>query len=140
MIKRFKPKSSAKTQLLLSGIMWLVVGVVLYGRAIKWLLTAPYSSTTVFIAIGGATILGLIKGKVVLDRAAKKAIARITSRGDGTCLLGFFSFKSWLLILLMITMGKLLRMSPAPILVISIIYMAIGVALFFASRNFFCTL
>ncbi len=136
-LHRLKPKSKAKTQLLLAGTMWFTVGIILYIRALRWLFANHYGSMTILLSIGGATIVGLIKGKMALDRAAQRAITRIATRGDGTCLFGFFSYKSWLLILLMITMGKLLRMSPAPIILVSTLYMAIGTALSFSSRSFF---
>lgn len=136
-IHSLTPRSTAKRQLFLAGTMWLIVGVILYIRALSWLFSHQYELWAIVFCIGGATLIGLLKGRMALDKAAHKAIARIKERGDGTCMFGFFSIKSWLLIGLMIAMGRLLRMSPTPIYIVSTIYMAIGTALSFSSRVFF---
>ncbi|WP_067620464.1 hypothetical protein [Dissulfuribacter thermophilus] len=135
-----KPKGSSKKQLFLAGAMWSLVGIMLFFRGIRWLILNQYENWLIIICILGATVIGLIKGKIILDKAANKATIRIQKRGDDKCLFGFFSWKNWLLIALMITLGRLLRASPAPVYVVSTIYMAIGTALTYSSRIFFTSI
>jgi len=63
----------------------------------------------------------------------KRLVARIIERGEGRCLGGFVSWKTWLLILGMMAMGWALRRSGAPFWVIGVLYAGIGTALVTAS-------
>ena len=135
-----KPKTTARGQLFLAGTMWLIVGIVLYIRALGWLFSHNYGVLVIVFCLSGATLLGLLKGNMALDKVAEKATSRIRQRGDDACLFGFFSLKSWFLIGFMIAMGKLLRMSSTPVYIVSILYMAIGIALTFSSRIFFTSM
>lgn len=78
-----------------------------------------------------AVVLGLLKARFVLRRAARRTIQHITSRGDGRCLGGFLSWKTWLLVIAMIALGRLLRseLVPIPLAWIGLLYAAVGVAM-----------
>ncbi len=82
-----------------------------------------------------AALPGILKALFVLDRAAAKGVARIRERGDGRCIGGFLSVKSWLLVLVMMAGGRLLRAGYLPKTLIGFLYVAIGVALVFGSRR-----
>lgn len=86
--------------------------------------------------IGGAIIIGALKGQFIFVRNAKKNIKRIIQRGDGKCLGGFISWKNWLLVISMILMGKILRLSSLPEVLIWDVYVAVGFALLISSRVF----
>ena len=78
--------------------------------------------------------MGALKARFVLDKAARKALARICERGDGRCLGGFQSPSSWALVALMMVGGRALRhwlLGPGPA---GLLYLAIGVALLGSSR------
>ena len=133
-LERFKPASSARTQLALSGTMWTVVGSVLALLGGWWVLhdgqlwkLAPLLT---------ALALGLLKSEFVLDRAAERISNRIIDRGNGRCIGGFLSPSSWLLVILMAGGGRLLRSSPVPRFWIGLLYSGVGIGLFRSSRIF----
>lgn len=82
-----------------------------------------------------ALLLGTIKSLLVLDRSAKKSIARIIETRDGKCIGGVYSIKTWALVLVMMLAGCLLRNSSLPKEFLGLFYVAIGWALVFSSRN-----
>ena len=133
-------RGKIRGQILLAGTLWLIVGVILSLRALGWLYIHQYGVKIFCLCILGGAVIGLLKGNMVLDKTARKAISRIHERGDGASIFGFFSMKNWLLIALMIVLGRLLRTSPAPIPLVSTVYIAIGTALSYSSRQFFTAL
>ncbi len=81
-------------------------------------------------------LLGLFKGKFVLTKSASRNVHRIRCRPEGRyCLGGFMTWKAWLLVAGMIMLGRLLRMSPLPPLLVWGIYSAIGAALLMGSLH-----
>jgi len=132
-LERWKPRASGRTQLLLAAGLWTVVGSLLLAFGTRWTLGAlgPVGGPLV-LALGiGA---GLFKGRFVLDRAAGRIADRIVRRGDGRCLGGFLSVRSWLLVALMSGAGRLLRGGLLPPAVIGPLYAAIGAGLLYSSR------
>jgi len=81
-----------------------------------------------------ALAVGTIKSLLILDKTARKTIERIVGMQDGTCLGAIYSWKTWLLVILMIGSGILLRTFFTPGIVIGLLYAAVGWALLFSSR------
>lgn len=127
----FKPASSHKTQLLIAALMWTLVGFGLLGFGLKWLLQSR--TEWVFLLLLGVLLIGVTKGVFMLRKSALRAINRIKNRGDGTCVFGVFSLWQWMLVGVMITGGRLLRMSGLPDEILGTLYAAIGIALFIGS-------
>jgi hypothetical protein len=88
-----------------------------------------------WLLVAAAVALGLIKARFVLDRTAIRMIERIRARGDGRCIGGFQSLRSWVFVLLMVAAGRLLRGSPLPRIVAGLLYLAVGTALLLATRR-----
>ncbi len=91
-------------------------------------------------ALAAALVIGVLKSRYLLDRVATKAIARIRTRGKA-CFFGFFSWRSWLLVGLMMGGGITLRhlvVHPGVIGagIMGALYLGIGSALFIADRLF----
>ncbi|MGC8735274.1 MAG: hypothetical protein ACP5SG_00595 [Dissulfurimicrobium sp.] len=129
------PRSSALTNLFLAGLMWSLVGTFLLlrgGLNMNGFVGRPVYP--VFLAAWAA--VGLLKGRLILDRAAVKVLERIVERGDGRCMGGFLGARSWGLILAMIMLGRILRLSPLPPSFVWGVYTAIGTGLLFSSRTF----
>ncbi|MFH0981076.1 MAG: hypothetical protein V2A79_06015 [Planctomycetota bacterium] len=133
-VETFKPAASRRTHLLLAAVMWTVVGALLFYFGSRWVLQAHVSHA--YLQIAAAAGLGVVKARFVLDRAAGRIIARIRARGDGRCLGGFLSFKSWGLVVFMVGAGRLLRRGLLPAPVVGLLYTAIGTALVVGARNF----
>jgi len=132
-LERWKPRAAGRTQLLLAAALWSCVGAALLLAGARWNLRAAGApGGFLLVALGAAT--GLLKGWFVLDRAALRIADRIASRGDGRCIGGFLSARSWLLVALMSGAGRLLRGGLLPLPVAGTLYVAIGTGLLFSSR------
>lgn len=125
---RFKPGASVRTNLLVAAVMWSFVGLYLMVRG--YLLDAGLP----WVFLGLALVLGTVKASWIIERAARKNIARIVARPDGMCLGGVYSWGMWAMVVCMMLGGRLLRNSPVPPLVVGVIYVAVGWALLLASR------
>jgi hypothetical protein len=113
-------------------MMWSMAGTGILTAGCVWIFRSRSPAAVPVLLL--ALAVGAVKARLVLDRAARKILARIESRGDGRCLGGFLSWRSWLLVATMILLGRLLRASPLPLIVRGGIYAAIGAALLIASR------
>lgn len=116
----------------MASLMWSLAGLGLCIAGTIWMAQSR-SSWVVPIALV-AIAAGIMKARLVLDRTAGAIIRRIDGRGDGRCLGGFLSWRGWCLVAAMVILGRLLKMSPLPLLPRGAIYLAIGTALLVASR------
>lgn len=114
--------------------MWTVVGAALLSLGVDWVLHGFGRLGLAFIVLFVG--LGALQARYILDGVADKAVRRIEERGDGRCLGGFLSVRSWVLVLLMMTLGQLLRASQLPRAHLGMIYVWIGSALLIASRRY----
>jgi len=117
---------------MLVGLMWTVVGVTLVGLGGRWLWQSPIPAAPWLAAL--ALAIGAFKARFVLDRAARRIVDRIRERGDGRCLGGFLSLRSWALVAAMAGGGRLLRGSHLARGLLGVLYIAVGTALLLSSR------
>jgi len=82
-----------------------------------------------------ALAIGTAKSLLVLDKTSMRLQDRIHTFADSTCLGAVYSWKTWLLVLLMMGSGIAMRRLTDPGMVIGTLYMAIGWALLFSSRR-----
>ena len=127
--KMLKPGVAPHTHFFLAAFLWAIVGLVLFGRGVLWLV----ESGGVWWSVP-AVLAGTLKSLFLLDRIAQKNVARISRFGKSYCLGGVYSARSWFLVLAMILLGRFLRHSGLPIVLAGFIYVAIGWGLFFSSR------
>jgi hypothetical protein len=119
------------THLLLAWMMWVTVGLGLIGFGAWWMWTsAPVLAPWLAAA---AVAVGALKSRLVLDPAARKVIERIRARGDGRCLGGFLSLRTWGFVVLMMVGGRVLRGTLAHGIV-GPLYVAVGCALCLSAR------
>jgi hypothetical protein len=140
---------SRETHLKLAFLLWGLVGTGLLiaggiflfgGRTMSELDPAkgtPGMAEGIGLLI--ALIFGFAKGNFVLPKVAQKNIARIEQLPERSPFYMTFSLKSWLLILVMILIGRTIRFLGAPSLVIGVIYVAVGFALALGSRSYLTT-
>ena len=128
---RHKPAAAMQTQLLLAWLLWATVGSALIGFGGWWMWSsAPVAAPW----IGAAAIaIGAVKSKLVLDQTARSVVDRIIERGDGRCLGGFLSLRTWGLVVVMALAGRLVRGTLAGGIV-GPLYVAVGTALCLSSR------
>jgi len=127
-LARLKPGASTNTNLLVAALMWSFIGFYLMVRG--YLLDQPLPGMFLLLALG----LGTMKALWLIERAARKNIARIVARPDGMCLGGVYSWGMWGMVVCMMVGGRLLRNSAVPPLVVGVIYVAVGWALLLSSR------
>jgi uncharacterized membrane protein len=132
-LEAYKPAASARTHLLLAAAMWTVVGALLLLFGVKWTLRGQIALAWLLLAV--AVAAGALKARFLLRRAAGRTIERIRTRGDGRCVGGFLSIRSWAFVALMAGAGRLLRGALLPRAVVGLIYVAVGTALLLASRR-----
>ncbi|HID70496.1 MAG TPA: hypothetical protein EYP35_08580 [Desulfobacterales bacterium] len=125
-----KPNASSSVHLFVAASLWTVVGIVLMSRGVSWLSTID----KLWIIIP-AFLTGTLKSLYMLDKSAKKSINRIVATRDGRCIGGVYSVKTWLLVLVMMTAGYLMRHSSLPKEFLGLFYVSIGWGLLFSSRN-----
>lgn len=126
-LERWKPAAGVRTHLFSAAFLWTVVGFGLAAAGIAWCFGSalPWA----LVLAGAGVVAGLVKGRFVLRTMAERNAARIIARGDGHCLGGFLSVKTWLLVVLMMTSGFILRRSSVPRPVLGVLYSAVGTAL-----------
>jgi hypothetical protein len=127
------PAAPLTAHLFAAGLLWSLVGLGLTVTGAHWILTAGHGWAIPALAL--AVAAGLAKARWVLRKTARRTGERIERRGDGRCIGGFLSWKSWLLVAAMMALGRLLRASPLPPLARGAIYAGIGVALAVASLS-----
>jgi hypothetical protein len=132
-LEAYKPAASARTHLLLAALLWTVVGATLLFLGFRWALLADISYAWLLLVL--AVVVGVFKALFVLERTARRTIGRIRERGDGRCIGGFLSVRTWLFVGLMMLAGYLLRHSALPRAIVGLIYAAVGTALLVASRR-----
>lgn len=125
--ERLKPAAKARTHLLAAAGLWTLVGLGLSILGYIWCFAVRLPWPFVLAALG--IVAGSLKGRFVLRRLAEKNAARVIRRGDGHCLGGFLSIKTWILVAVMMASGILLRRSGVPHAILGVLYSAIGTAL-----------
>jgi hypothetical protein len=128
---KLKPAASQRVHLLLAAATWTVVGLILLAVGASWCLGPEPALHPVLLV--AAVAVGLAKAAFVLRPAAGRVVKRIHARGDDKCLGGFFSWRTWLLVAIMIIAGGLLRSSGVSPDLIGLVYVAVGVSLLAAS-------
>ncbi len=129
-IVKLKPGAPRSVHLFVAGSIWLLVGILLLSRGTQWL----YGIDKLWIIIPGL-VIGTIKALFMLERSAVNNINRIVEGGNGKCLGGVYSWRTWLLVFVMMAMGCLLRNSSLPKEFLGLFYVSIGWGLLFSSRK-----
>jgi len=129
-LQAIKPGVDRRVHLLAAAILWTAIGTVLIIRGWEWIDPAENGWF-----VPAALFAGTVKSVFILDRAARRAVERIVRLRDGTCLGAVYSWKTWMLVVVMVTGGILLRTFFEPGKYIGTLYVAIGWALLLSSRH-----
>ena len=129
-VQLLKPGVKRSVLLFFAPLIWSAVGVLLMVRGIGWIGSGT-ARWLVLIALS----MGTLKSLFMLDKVAQKNSIRIQNMGGHSCIGAVYSWKTWLLVLLMMGMGIALRTLTTPGKIVGTIYFAIGWALFFSSRH-----
>lgn len=132
-----------KISLIIVGVLWLLVGVGLSAIGTVWILKLSFWPKVILFLIIALTA-GLLKGKFVLEKVASKYYKRAEaikfSRIDiFTGSIKILGLKGIILIGLMIGISSFLRHSNFDRPILGTIYLAVGIALVYASKIFLTT-
>jgi len=134
-IARLNPALSKKWLLILAGVVWSGVGLMLLRYAITWL-TQPISPISLWLGLLGVLISFAIN-HWMFSGLARKNIERILSLNDKACVFSFQAWKSYFIVIIMMSGGILLRNSAFPKPYLAVMYAAIGGGLFEASLKYY---
>jgi hypothetical protein len=133
-INKFDPAVDKRILVAVSGTIWTAVGILLCTRAVYWLPDAT-DPKTLWLGTAGV-LLALVIHHFGFVKLANKNINRIMAKEGKVCIFGFQPWKSYFIILIMISMGIILRQSSIPKTYLSIIYMGFGGAMFLSSIRY----
>ena len=133
-LDRYKPATNKNILIVLAGFTWLGVGVMLLFLAVSWLRAVANISVLWFA--GAGVVLGLVGRHFVFLKIVDKNLKRLLAMDEKKCVFAFIPWKSYLIIVLMITMGVTLRHSAIPKQYLAIPYMAVGLALLLSSLKY----
>ena len=129
-----KPAVPRRMLPLIAGAMWCGVGIMLSLMAIRWL--SGYSGNVLLFVVSGVAF-ALIMRRFSFLKVAEKNLDRIAELPTRPCIFSFISWRSWLLVAFMITLGITLRHSPMPKEYLAVIYMGIGMGLLLSGMRYF---
>jgi len=134
-IDKFKPAINKPFLLLLSGLMWFAVGIMLNTFAYNWLVSYGNGYAYLFALIG--FLAALVIHHFGFLKLVDKNLGRISFLKDKPCVFSFMSWKSYIIVIVMVTMGIALRHSSIPKQYLSVLYIGIGIALILSSIRYF---
>jgi uncharacterized membrane protein YadS len=131
---KLKPAIPRKLLMLIAGMMWCGVGLMLALMAFHWL--HAYEGHAWLFAVPGF-IAALVIHHFGFLKTVDRNLGRISRLPEQPCAFSFISWKSYLIIIIMVALGITLRHSSIPKQYLSIIYLGIGLALFLSSIRYF---
>jgi hypothetical protein len=134
-IKKFTPSVDKRILVLLAGTMWCGVGIMLIRFAVTWLSSPGISGTGIYYAAG--FLIAMPIHHFGFLKIADKNLNRLLPLTEKKCLFSFMTWKSYLIVLIMVSMGIALRHSALPKRYLSILYNGIGLALFLSGIRYF---
>lgn len=134
-LKKFDPAVDKRLLVALSGIIWTVVGILLCNLSINWLSETPIQKA-VLLGLSGFMLAMAIHHFGFL-KLVDKNIERIMAKEGKVCIFAFQPWKSYLIVLVMICMGIVLRQSSFPKSYLSVIYTGFGGAMLLSSIRYY---
>ena len=131
---RFKPPATKQMLLFLAGTVWIAAGIMLCFMAYKWLKAYEGRSTLLFAGTGLSC--SLIIHHFGFLRMVDRNLGRIMQMEETPCMFSFMSWKSYIIVLIMVSAGIALRHSPIPKEYLSVLYLGIGAALILSSIRY----
>jgi hypothetical protein len=121
-----------------AGLVWSLTGLFLSTVAVSWLFGI---GTGYFLAaIAGAIAAGWAIYRFKFSQLARENIERIYSQSPGqdrVCVFAFQNLRSYFLVIVMMSMGYLIRHSGFPKPYLAPFYLAIGVAMLLSSLRYY---
>jgi hypothetical protein len=133
-IEKFTPSVDKRVLVLLAGLMWCGVGIMLIRFSFTWLSPMGMRSAGIYYAAGFLAAMPIHHFGFL--KIADKNLSRLMPLTDKKCLFSFMTWKSYVIVLIMISMGIALRHSALPKRYLSILYNGLGLALFLSGIRY----
>ena len=132
---KYKPAVKKAWLYFLAGSMWILVGILLMSLAVHWIRDEQLHHAGLLLLIG--IIGGLIIHHFGFLKVVDKNLDRLSKMQERPCAFSFMSWKSYLMVALMMGMGFTLRHSGIHHRYLVSFYFAIGLALILSSIRYF---
>jgi hypothetical protein len=133
-LRKITPLVDKRILVLLAGLMWCGVGIMLISFAVSWLRTVN-SREQFFLYVAGFLSAMPIHHFGFL-KIADKNLNRLLPLTEKKCVFSFMTWKSYIIVFIMVLMGIALRHSSIPKKYLSILYNGIGSALFLSGIRY----
>jgi hypothetical protein len=133
--KKLTPVVDKSILILLAGLMWCGVGIMLVRYAVSWLSIYTWKEQLLFYTVGFLAAMPIHHFGFL--KIADKNLNRILLLTEKTNPFSFMTLKSYIIVLIMVSMGIALRHSSLPKRYLSILYNGIGLALFLSGIRYF---
>ena len=131
---KFKPAVDKKNLVMLAGLMWCGVGIMLISFAVSWLSIYEDSGRLIFYISGFLAAMPIHHFGFL--KIADKNLKRLLPITEKKCVFSFMTWRSYLIVLIMVSMGIALRHSAIPKQYLSVLYNGIGLALFLSGIRY----
>jgi hypothetical protein len=133
-IAKIKPAVNKRVLLFLAGFMWFGVGTMLLFLSFSWLKAFQVHGS--FLVGGIGVTVALVVHHFGFLKIVDKNLSRILPMEGTKCIFSFITWKSYIIVAVMVAMGALLRHSPIPKPYLSMLYIGIGLALILSSMRY----
>ncbi len=126
------PVVDRKVLILLAGLMWCGVGMMLFSFSVSWLSHSPHK--VLFYVTGFTAAIPI--HFFGFQRLADRNLSRLLPVSEKKCIFSFMTWRSYIIVVIMIALGITLRHSPIPKNYLSLIYTGIGGGLFLSGMRY----
>jgi len=133
-LRKFTPSVDKRVLVLLAGLMWCGVGIMLIRFSVLWLSPMGISNALIYYFAGFLAAMPIHHFGFI--KIADKNLNRLLPLTEKKCLFSFMTWKSYIIVLIMVSMGIALRHSALPKRYLSILYNGIGLALFLSGIRY----
>ena len=133
--KKYKPAVDKKILVFLAGTTCCGVGLMLAGYAFSWLHVLKDSEQVIFYILGCLAAIPVYHFGFL--KLADKNLRRLMPMNEKKCFFSFITWKSYLIVPVMVSLGIFLRHSPLPKQYLSVIYNGVGLGLFLSGIRYF---
>jgi hypothetical protein len=133
--KSFILAADKRVLILMAGLMWCAVGIMLIRYAVSWLALCTGKEQVLYYSAGFLAAMPIHHFGFL--KIADKNLNRLLPLTEKQNPFSFMTPKSYLIVVVMISMGIALRHSQIPKRYLSLLYNGIGLALFLSGIRYF---